>query len=45
MPVSWYNVQDLQQVPWAKAEDIERRTCLHLLKRAWKAPVWSEEDD
>ena len=23
MPVSWYDVQDLQQILWAKAEDIE----------------------
>ena len=45
MLVSWYNVQDLQQVLWAKAEGIERRTRLNLLKRIWKTPVWSKEDD
>ena len=33
MPVSWYDVQDLQQVLWATAEGIERRTRLDLLKR------------
>ena len=33
MPVSWYDVQDLQQVLWARAEGIERRTRLDLLKR------------
>ena len=32
MPVSWYDVQELQQVLWAKAEGIERRTRLDLLK-------------
>ena len=45
MPVSWYDVQDLQQVLWAKAEGIERRTRLDLLKRTWKTSIWSEEDD
>ena len=45
MPVSWYDIQDLKQVPWAKAEDIKRRTRLDLLKRTWKTSVWSEEDD
>ena len=33
MPVSWYDVQDLQQVLWAKAEGIERQTRLDHLKR------------
>ena len=33
VPVSWYDVQDLQQVLWAKAEGIERRTQLNCLKR------------
>ena len=45
MPVSWYDVQELQQVLWAKAEGIERRTRLDLLKRTWKTSIWSEEDD
>ena len=45
MPVSWYDVQDLQQVLWAKAEGIERRTRLDLLKRTRKTSMWSEEDD
>ena len=45
MPVSWYDVQDPQQVLWAKAEGIERRTRLDLLKRTWKTSIWSEEDD
>ena len=45
MPVSWYNVQDLQQVLWAKAEGIEQRTRLDLLKKTWKTSIWSEEDD
>ena len=45
MPVSWYNVQDLQQVLWAQAEGIERRTRLDHLKRTWKTSIWSEEDD
>ena len=36
MPVSWYDVQYLQQVLWANAEGIERRTHLDLLKRTWK---------
>ena len=39
MPVSWYNVQDLQQVLWAKAEGIERRTRLDLLKRTRKTSI------
>ena len=45
MPVSWYDVQELQQVLWANAEGIERRTRLDLLKRTWKTSIWSEEDD
>ena len=45
MSVSWYDVQDLQQVLWAKAEGIERWTRLDLLKRTWKMSIWSEEDD
>ena len=45
MPVSWYDVQDLQPVLWAKAEGIHRPTRLDLLKRTWKTPLWSKEDD
>ena len=45
MPVSWYHVQDLEQVLWAKAEGIERRTQLDLLIRNWKTSIWSEGDD
>ena len=30
MPVSWYDVQDLQQVLWARAEGIERHSRLDL---------------
>ena len=45
MPVSWYDVQDLQQVLWAKAEGIEQRTRLDLFNRTWKTSMWSEEDD
>ena len=45
MPVSWYNVKDLQQLLWAKAEGIERRTRLDLLKKTRKTSIWSEEDD
>ena len=45
MPVSWYDVQDLQQVLWAKAEGIKRRTRPDLLKRTWRTSIWSEEDD
>ena len=45
MPVSWYNVKDLQQLLWAKAEGIERHTRLDLLEKTWKTSIWSEEDD
>ena len=45
MPVSWYNVKDLQQLLWAKAEGIERQTRLDLFKKTWKTSIWSEEDD
>ena len=45
MPVSWYDVRELQQVLWAKTEGIERWTRLDLLKRTWKTSIWSEEDD
>ena len=45
MPVSWYDVQDLGQDLWAKAEGIEQQTRLDLLKRTWKTSIWSEEDD
>ena len=45
MPVSWYDVQELQQVLWAKAEGFQQRTRLDLLKRTWKTSIWSEEDN
>ena len=45
IPVSWYDVQDLQQVLWARAEGIERRTRLGPFKGTWKTSIWSEEDD
>ena len=45
MPVSWYDVEDLQKVLWAKVEGIKRQTCLDLLKRTWKTTIWSEGDD
>ena len=45
MPVSRYDLQDLQQVLWAQGEGIERRTRLDLLKRTWKTSIWTEEDD
>ena len=45
MLVSLYDVQDLQQVLWAKAEGIGRRTRLDLPKRTGKTSIWSEEDD
>ena len=45
MPVSWYDVQDLQQVLWAQAEGIEGQTRLDLLKRTWKTSIWFQEDD
>ena len=45
MPGSSYNVQDLRQVPWAKAEGIEGRTSLDLLTRTWKTSLLSEEED
>ena len=45
MAVSWYEVQDLQQVLWARAQDIERQTRLDPLRRTQKTSIWSEEDD
>ena len=45
MPVSSYDLQDLQQVLWAKADGIERRTRLDLLKWTWETSIWSKEDD
>ena len=45
MPVSWYDVQDIQQVLWAQAEGIERWTRVDLLKSTWKTSIWSDEDD
>ena len=45
MFVPWYDVQDLQQVLWAKVEGNERRTRLDLLKRTWQTSIWSGEDD
>ena len=44
MRVSCYDVQDLQQVLRAKAEGIERRTRLDLLRRTRETSIWSEED-
>ena len=45
MRVSLYDVQELQQVLWAEAEGIKRRTHLVLLKRTWKTSICSEVDD
>ena len=45
MPVSWYDLQDLQEVVWAKAEGMERQTHRDLLKRTWKTSIWSEDRD
>ena len=45
MPVSWYDVQDLEQVLLAKVQGIERRTRLDLLKKTWKTSIWYEVDD
>ena len=45
MPVSWYDVQNLERVLWARAKGSERQTRLDLLKRTWKRSIWSEEDD
>ena len=45
MPVSWYDVRELRQVLWAKAEGIEQRTRLNFVKRTWKTSIWSEEND
>ena len=45
MPVSEHDVQAQRQFLWAKAEGIERRTRLDLLKRTWKTSIWSKEDD
>ena len=45
MPVFWYELQDLQQFLWPKAESFERQTYLDLVKRTWKKSIWSEEDD
>ena len=45
MPVSWYDLQDLKQVLWAKAEGIEQSTPLDLLKRTSRTSIWSEKDD
>ena len=45
MPVSWYDVQDLQHVLGAKAEGIERLIPLDPLKRPWKTSIWSQIQD
>ena len=45
MFVSWYELQDLQHILWAKAKSIERPTRLDLLKKTWNASIWSEEGD
>ena len=45
MPVSWYDLRELQQVLLAKAEGIERQTRLDPLKRTLKTSICSEEDD
>ena len=45
MLVSWYDVQDLQQVLWAKAEGIRPQTRPDLPKRTGKTSIWSGEDD
>ena len=45
MPVSWYDVQDLQQFYRLRLRVIERRTRLDLLKTPCKMSIWSEEDD
>ena len=45
MPASWYDVQDVQQVLWAKAEGVQQQTPLDLLRRNWKTSIWFKEDD
>ena len=40
MPISERDVENLQQVLWAKAEGIERQTRLDLLKRTWRSSIW-----
>ena len=39
MPASWYHVQHLQLVLWAKAEGIEQQTRLDFLKRTCKTSI------
>ena len=45
MAASWYDLQHFQQVLWAKAPGIKRRTSLDLPKTTWIASIWSEEHD
>ena len=45
MRLSWYDVQALQLVLWAKAKGIERPTRLEFLKMTWKTCIWPEEDN
>ena len=45
MPLSSYDMQDLQQVLWVKVEGTERRTRLDVFKRTSKTSILSEVDD
>ena len=45
MHFSWYDVQDVQQLLWAKAEGTERRTRLDHLRKNWKTSIWFEGYD
>ena len=45
MPVSSYDVHDLQQVLWAEAEGMKQLTRVELLKTTWNKSILSEEDD
>ena len=45
MPLSEYDTQELRQLLYLRAEDIERQERLQYLRQTWKSSIWSEEDD
>ena len=38
-------MKTLQQIPWAEAQGIQRRTRLHIPQRTWKTSIWSQDND
>ena len=45
MQLSQYDTQELRQLLYLRAEGTERQERWQYLKKTWKSPIWSEEDN